>query len=137
MSFYRTLLAAVAAVVIASPVFAEDAAQPAENTSEAMQLSDNSSAAATDNSAQATQQTSSDQTTAAADPTDVKVNLNKATVKDLMKLKGMNASKARSIVAYRKKHGDFKSTDDLANVKGFKKLKSDKLKEITDQLTVE
>lgn len=54
-----------------------------------------------------------------------------------MKVKGINASKARAIVAYRKKHGDFKSTDDLAKVKGFTKMKPDQLKAIQDQLSVE
>lgn len=114
MSFYRSLLAAVAAAALISPVFAADEAQP--------------------NSAQGTemqQQASSDQSTMQ------KVNLNKASAKELMKVKGLNAAKARAIVAYRKKHGDFKSTDDLMNVKGFKKMKSETVKEIQDQLSVE
>lgn len=66
-----------------------------------------------------------------------KINLNTATAKDLMKVKGLNASRARAIVVYRKKHGDFKTTQELANVKGFKKMKSDSLAQITDQVTVQ
>jgi|SRR5579862_2110247 len=127
MSFYRTLLAAVAAVAIASPVFADDTAatQGTNEAAPAMQVSDNTSAQAPAGDA------------AAATAEQAKVNLNKATVKELVKVKGLNASKAKAIVAYRKKHGDFKSTDDLSSVKGFKKMKPETLKEITDQLSVE
>jgi competence protein ComEA len=132
MSFYRSLLAAVAAIVIASPVFAEEAVAPEQAaSSETLQVADNSGASTPDATTQQT--TSTDQQATDQE----KVNLNKATVKQLVKVKGINASKARSIVAYRKKHGDFKSTDDLSNVKGFKKMKPDMLKEITDQLSVE
>jgi competence protein ComEA len=67
----------------------------------------------------------------------IKVNLNTATAKDLMKVKGLNASRARAIVVYRKKHGDFKSTDDLTKVKGFKKMKPDAFMQIANQVTVQ
>ena len=140
MSFYRTILAAVAAVAIASPVFADDTTSTGttDNNAQATQPADNSTAStsattSTNNDATSSQGTSSTDANATSD----KINLNKATVKELMKVKGLNASKARAIVAYRKKHGDFKSTDELANVKGFKKMKPDTLKEITDQLTIE
>lgn len=106
MSFYRTILAVVAAMVLAAPVFANDASA-----------------------------STNPQTTAMA--TETKVNINKATAKDLMKIKGLNAAKARAIIAYRNKHGDFKALDDLSNVKGFKKVKPDAMKEIQGQLTVE
>jgi competence protein ComEA len=129
MSLYRTLIAAVAAIAISAPVFADDTSTSTtgtndQSTTQAMPASDTSSAtqSATDNSAASTEQ---------------KVNLNTASAKDLMKVKGLNAAKARAIVAYRKKHGNFKSTDDLANVKGFKKMNADTLKSIQDQLTVE
>lgn len=118
MSFYRTLLAAVAAIALATPVFADDTAPAAASTS-------------TDSSM--TTQTAEN----GAMSTETKMNVNKATAKDLMKVKGLNAAKARAIVAYRKKHGDFKTLDDLSNVKGFKKVKPDMMKEIQDQLTVE
>lgn len=109
MSVYRLMLAALAAAFIASPVFADD-----------------SIATTTDTTATTTQTA-----------TDIKVNLNTATAKDLMKVKGLNASRARAIVAYRKKHGDYKTVQDLANVKGFKKMKPDSLEQITSQVTVE
>lgn len=123
MSFYRTLLAAVAAVAIASPVFADDTTATTQGTTE------NILAAQTNESSNATSTTTT--------TTEAKVNINKADAKELMKIKGMNASKARTIVAYRKQHGDFKSTDDLSHVKGFKRMKPDMLKEITDQLITE
>lgn len=110
MSFYRTLLATVAAMVLAVPAFATDATS-------------------TDSS-----MTTSTTTTMS---TESKVNVNKATAKELMKVKGLNAAKARAIIAYRKKHGDFKTLNDLTNVKGFNKVKPDTMKEIQDQLTVE
>lgn len=128
MSVYRTLLAAVAAIAISSPVLAADdnaSNNASDNQQQAMQLSDNSSTDANSNSS----------TTSTS--TDAKVNLNTASAKDLMKVKGLNAAKARAIVAYRKKHGDFKTTEDLANVKGFKKMNADTLKSIEDQLTIE
>lgn len=115
MSFYRTLLVLVAALALALPAYADDtaAANPASNAAQPA-IQANASAA--------------EQT---------KINLNNATVKELIKVKGITAPKARSIIAYRKKHGSFKSTDDLKQVKGFKKMKGDSLKEISDQLTIE
>lgn len=128
MSFYRTVLAAVAAVALATPVFAADDAanmqNPSDNTPAAQQVADNSTMQ---------QSTTTDQQAT----TETKVSLNKATAKELMKVKGLNASKARAIVAYRKKNGDFKSVDDLTNVKGFKKMSPETVKEIQDQMTIE
>ena len=47
------------------------------------------------------------------------VNLNKADAKQLaLVLKGVGISKAKSIVAYREKHGSFKAVEELASVKG-------------------
>lgn len=113
MSFYRTLLAASAALVISTAVFADNTSMqnPSGETS-------NANAAASQQQAE-------------------KINLNKATAKELMKVKGINAAKARAIIAYRKKHGDFKSTDDIANVKGFNHVKATTLKSIESQVTVE
>lgn len=126
MSFYRSLLAAVAAIAIASPVFADDTAST-PSTENAVQLSDSST----------TTTTTTDETTTVTEDQTTKVNLNTASAKELMKVKGLNASKAKAIVAYRKKHGSFQSTADIAKVKGFKKLSTDSLQVIQDQLTVE
>ena len=120
MSFFRTFIAAVAAMGLASAVFAADEAtttnQPATPAT----------------TATTTTTTTTDTTTT----TQEKVNINKATVKELMAVKGMNASKAKAIVAYRKKNGDFKSMDDLKQVKGFKKMDEKTMQAIEDQLTI-
>jgi competence protein ComEA len=47
-----------------------------------------------------------------------KVNINKASVADLMKLKNIGQKYAERIVAYREKNGPFKAPEDLLNVKG-------------------
>ena len=47
------------------------------------------------------------------------VNLNKAGAKEIAKvLKGIGIQKAKAIVAYREKYGEFKSVEELASVKG-------------------
>lgn len=107
MSVYRLMLASLVAAMLASPVFADN-----------------------------TTTTSGSTETTQATPAP-KINLNTATAKDLMKVKGLNASRARAIVLYRKKHGDFKTTQELANVKGFKKMKPDGFAQIADQVTVQ
>jgi competence protein ComEA len=116
--FYRSILAAVAAIALASPVFADDTTSTTTSTG------------GTDTSMS---QTSGQQGTGTEQG---KIDLNKATTKQLMSVKGLNAAKARAIIAYRKKHGDFKSTDELSSVKGFKNLNADTMKSIQDQLTV-
>jgi len=59
---------------------------------------------------------------ASANPSIVKmnnVNLNKAGAKEIAKaLTGIGIKKAKAIVAYREKHGDFKAVEELASVKG-------------------
>ena len=122
MSFYRSIFATLAVVALASPVFADDAANVtgSADQTKAVQVAD------------ATGATSTDQQST----TETKIDINKATKKELTKVKGLNANKAKAIVAYRKKNGDFKSLDDLSKVKGFKKVKPDTLKEIQDQLTI-
>lgn len=115
MSFYRSLIAVVAAMGLASLVFADD----------------NTTTQGTTDTTQATQQTMADQNT----QTTEKVNVNTATAKDLMKVKGLNSAKAKAIVSYRKKHGDFKSLDDLKQVKALKRLDNETMQQIQDQLT--
>lgn len=114
MSFYRSLIAAIAAIAIASPVFADDT----------MSTTGSQSTEATTTTTTA----STEQTT--------KVDINAASVTDLVKVKGLSRAKAKAIVSYREKNGKFTSLDDLNNVKGFKKMKTEKLKEIQDQLTI-
>lgn len=47
-----------------------------------------------------------------------KVNINTATADELASLHKIGVKKAQAIIAYRKKHGEFKKLEDLANVKG-------------------
>jgi comEA protein len=136
MFFYRTVLTAVAAVVIASPVFADDAAAPAKSDVAAAPV-----VASADNSTQSTAETSqpssTDQAASSAEVKAVSININTATAKQLEKVKGINAAKAKAIIKYRKKHGDFKSLNDLNKVKGFSKIKAADLQAIKDQLKVD
>ena len=48
----------------------------------------------------------------------VKINLNKATVAELVQLKGIGQKYAERIVEFREKNGAFTKTEDLMNVKG-------------------
>ena len=63
-----------------------------------------------------------------------KININQASAEDLMQVDGISANKARAIVAYRKKHGDFKKLEELASVKGFKRMKPEKISILSDRL---
>ncbi len=121
MSFYRSLLAAVAAMALIAPVFADDTATTTTGT-------ETTATQTTGDTGTTTTTTSTEQT---------KVDLNKATAKELMAVKGINSAKAKAIIAYRKKNGDFKTLDDLAKVNGFKNMNEKTLKGIQDQLSVE
>lgn len=46
------------------------------------------------------------------------VNINTATKAELETLNGIGASKATAIIKYRKEKGNFKSVNDLTNIKG-------------------
>jgi len=61
------------------------------------------------------------------------VNINSASAKELKKVDGIGAKTAVKIVAYREKHGAFKSVDGLLKIKGFGKKK---LEKAGDELTV-
>jgi competence ComEA-like helix-hairpin-helix protein len=128
MSIYRRLIVAVAAMGLATSVFAAEDAATTTTTTEttAAAPAEAAPAPSAEAAAPAATETTTTTTTTSAD----KLDLNKASVKDLMKLKGVSAAKAKAIVTYRKKHGDFKE------VKGFKKLNEKKMQEIADQLTV-
>jgi competence protein ComEA len=139
MSLYRKLIVAVAAMSLATVVFADDAMTGTGTTGTDTTTSTSSTPATTDTSTATPSQAAADTTTTTTTATTTasadKVDLNKATVRELMKVKGLNAARAKAIVTYRKKHGDFKSVDDLKEVKGFKKLNDKKMQEITDQVT--
>lgn len=61
------------------------------------------------------------------------VNINTANEQELQTLKGIGEIKAKSIVEYREKNGQFKSVDDLKNVDGFGEKTVNKLR---DQIIV-
>lgn len=65
-----------------------------------------------------------------------KLSLNTATVREFIKIKGIKPNNAKALVRYRKKHGEYKSVEEIASVKGFKRMKATTLRQIEDQLTV-
>lgn len=119
---YRPFLAVVAACVIASPVFAANT-DANSNPANAPTIAANTT-------------TQTDTTTTTTTTTETRVNLNHAKAKELLNVKGLNPGMARSIVIYRKKHGNFKSLNDLAKVRGFHKLTPAQLQAIQDQLSL-
>lgn len=57
------------------------------------------------------------------------VNINTATSSELQQLKGIGLTKARAIIAYREKHGEFKSVEELAEVEGISEKMVEELRE--------
>ena len=64
-----------------------------------------------------------------------KVNINTADADALGKVKGIGAKKAKEIVDYRTKNGNFKAVEDLKNVKG-KGMNDKWFDKIKDKVTV-
>ena len=62
-----------------------------------------------------------------------KVDLNRADKEALMRLPGVGERKAEQILAYRKAHGKFKSTEEIKKIPGIKEKAFEKLK---DSITV-
>jgi competence protein ComEA len=62
-----------------------------------------------------------------------KLNLNTATLDELVNLEGLGPSKARAIIQYRGEHGGFRSVDELLNVTG---IGEKTLKQFKDKLYV-
>jgi len=56
------------------------------------------------------------------------VNINRANLAQLQTLYGIGPTKAQEILKYRKAHGEFKSVDELVNVKGIGPKTLQKLK---------
>jgi DNA uptake protein ComE-like DNA-binding protein len=110
MSFYRNVMAAVAAICFSTSIFA------------AAEMNNNA----------AGQKSSAMQ---ASDAQHGKININTASLQDLMNVKGMNRLKAKSIVRYRNLHL-FKSLDELSTVKGFKRMDKESLKAIQEQMSL-
>lgn len=59
------------------------------------------------------------------------ININTADKEALMSvIKGVGEKKAEAIIQYREENGDYKSVDDLANVKGIGQTMIDKHREL-------
>ena len=65
--------------------------------------------------------------------TKAKVNINTAGKEELMTLRGIGASRAEDIIAYREKHGSFQKIEDIMKVSGIKDAAFEKIK---DDITV-
>ena len=61
-----------------------------------------------------------------------KININSATIEELLQLNGIGESKANAIIEYRTKNGDFKTIEDIKNVSGIGEAAFEKIK---DQIT--
>jgi competence protein ComEA len=60
---------------------------------------------------------------------DEKININTATTEELKKINGIGDAKAKNILEYREKNGDFKSIEDIKNVTGISEKMFEKIKE--------
>jgi len=60
------------------------------------------------------------------------VNINTADLKTLESLPGIGAAKAQAIIDYRTEHGNFKSIDELTNVKGIGDKVLEQIKELIE-----
>lgn len=61
--------------------------------------------------------------------TDSKISINKATLEELKTLPGIGESKAKAIIEYREKNGQFKETKDITNVSGIGESTFEKFKD--------
>lgn len=57
-----------------------------------------------------------------------RINVNKATYEDLIKIKGLGPAKAKAILSYIEAHGDLVSLDELMEIRGIGKRLLAKLK---------
>lgn len=65
--------------------------------------------------------------------TNVKISLNKSTLKELMTLSGIGESKAKAIIEYREKNNGFKNIEEIKNVSGIGNSTYEKIK---DNITI-
>lgn len=68
-----------------------------------------------------------------ADTTSHKLDINQASLEELMTLPGIGQAKAQAIIEYRKEHGQFTSIEELKNINGIKDGVYNKVK---DSITV-
>ena len=60
--------------------------------------------------------------------TELRVNINTASLSELMTLNGVGESTAAEIIAYREEHGRFEKIEDIMNVPGIKEAKFNRIK---------
>ena len=61
-----------------------------------------------------------------------RLSLNKASKEDLEKVEGIGDHLADTIVRFRQEHGRFKSKDDIDQIPGFSRIRTEKLKNAVD-----
>lgn len=61
------------------------------------------------------------------------ININKATAKELLSLKGIGSKKANDIIVYREENGPYKEIEEIMQVKGIGNKMFEKIK---NQITV-
>jgi len=61
---------------------------------------------------------------------DVRININTASAEELQKLPGIGESRARDIILYRQKHGDFTDISGIMEVSGIKDAIFEKIKDL-------
>ena len=66
------------------------------------------------------------------DTSNIKININKANITELQQIPGIGESKAKSIIEYREKNGDYKTIEDIKNVTGIGDSLYEKIKEYID-----
>ncbi len=71
----------------------------------------------------------SKQTTKDTKTTNGKVSINKATIEELQTLSGIGEAKAKAIIEYRLKEGEFKTIEDIKNVNGIGDAAFEKIKD--------
>jgi len=70
------------------------------------------------------------ETTSAGITADGKVNINLATLEELMTLPGIGETYAKQIIRYRETHGSFSSADDLKNIAGIGDKRLDAIRDL-------